>query len=139
MVSLVEKIEYVIINSNWTQEIMAGQKRSQDIQKKLRDFPNITLAGWESAIVTKTHLKHIYPIVNVHCALLSDGFWSFYHAGTKLARFYQSYKYAERKLCFLWVDLMKFIFQGIFCYAQKYKLHQIDIVTYVAPGTQFSP
>jgi hypothetical protein len=26
MVSLVAKIEYVIINSNWTQEIMAGQK-----------------------------------------------------------------------------------------------------------------
>ena len=26
MVSLAAKIEYVIINSNWTQEIMAGQK-----------------------------------------------------------------------------------------------------------------
>jgi hypothetical protein len=27
MVSLVAKIEYVIINSNWTQEIIAGQKK----------------------------------------------------------------------------------------------------------------
>ena len=27
MVSLVAKIEYVIINSNWMQEIMAGQKK----------------------------------------------------------------------------------------------------------------
>ena len=28
----------------------------KDIQNKLRDFPNITLAGLESAIVTKRHL-----------------------------------------------------------------------------------
>ena len=27
MVSLVAKIEFVIINSNWKQEIMAGQKK----------------------------------------------------------------------------------------------------------------
>jgi hypothetical protein len=27
MISLVEKIEYVIINSNWMQEIMAGRKK----------------------------------------------------------------------------------------------------------------
>ena len=50
MVSLVAKIEYVIINSNWMQEIMAGQKRSLAIPKKLHDFPNITLAGLESAM-----------------------------------------------------------------------------------------
>ena len=39
---------------------MAGQKKSQDIQKKLRDFPNITLAGLELAIVVKRHLLLIY-------------------------------------------------------------------------------
>jgi hypothetical protein len=53
MVSLVAKIEYVIINSNWMHEIMAEQKRSKDIQ---RDFLNITSAGLESVIVTKRHL-----------------------------------------------------------------------------------
>ena len=47
MSSLAAKIEYVIINSNWMQEIMTGQKkRSSDIHENLRDFPNITLAGW---------------------------------------------------------------------------------------------
>jgi hypothetical protein len=35
---------------------MAGQKRKLDIQKKLRDFPNTTLAELESAIVVKRHL-----------------------------------------------------------------------------------
>ena len=45
---------YVIVNSNWMQEIMARQKK--DIQKKIRDFPIITLDGVESAIVTKRHL-----------------------------------------------------------------------------------
>ena len=58
MVSLVAKIEYVIINSNWMQEIMAGPK------KKLRyseeTFPNTTLAGLEWAIVTKRHLICMY-------------------------------------------------------------------------------
>ena len=39
MISLVAKLEYVSINSNWTQEIMAGRKRK---------FP----AGLELAIVT---------------------------------------------------------------------------------------
>ena len=27
MVSLIAKIEYIIMNSNWLQEIMAGQKK----------------------------------------------------------------------------------------------------------------
>ena len=54
MSPLVAKIENVIINSNWKQEIMAGQK----IQKKLHGFLNVTLAGSESAIVVKRHLLH---------------------------------------------------------------------------------
>ena len=70
MPTLVAKIDYVIINSNWKQEIMAGQKKRKDIQKKLRDFPNITLAGLESAIVVKRHLictplKIFHPILLV--------------------------------------------------------------------------
>ena len=36
------------------------------IQKKLRDFPNITLAGLESAIVVKRHL-----ILSCKCTLYS--------------------------------------------------------------------
>ena len=35
------------------------EKRNQDIQKKLRDFPNNTLAGFDSAIVAMKHLIHI--------------------------------------------------------------------------------
>jgi hypothetical protein len=36
---------------------MAGQKkRNQDIQKKLLDFPNNTLAGFDSAIMAMRHL-----------------------------------------------------------------------------------
>ena len=35
---------------------MSGQKK--DIQKKLRDFPNITMAGLELAIVAKIYLKN---------------------------------------------------------------------------------
>ena len=60
MVSLVAKIEYAIINSNWMQEIKAGEKKRRwDIQKKFCDIPNITLAGLESTIVTKRHLVSV--------------------------------------------------------------------------------
>ena len=37
-------------NNVWT--------KKKDIQKKLRDFPNITMAGLESAIVAKRYLKN---------------------------------------------------------------------------------
>ena len=43
---------------------MAGQH----IQKKLRDFLNITLAGLESAIVTKRHLLSMYVLYNIVAA-----------------------------------------------------------------------
>ena len=56
MVSLVAKIEYVIINSNWNVEIMAGQKKVETFRRNSRDFPKIILAGLELAIVTKRHL-----------------------------------------------------------------------------------
>ena len=51
------KIETVIINSKRTYEIMAGQK-----EKKLRDFPNVTLAGLELAILVKRHLIFMHKI-----------------------------------------------------------------------------
>ena len=41
-------------NNGWT------KKETKIFRKKLRDFPNITLAGLESAIVVK---KHLIPIV----------------------------------------------------------------------------
>ena len=39
MVSLVAKIEYVIINSNWMQEIMAGQKKKLRYSEETPWFP----------------------------------------------------------------------------------------------------
>ena len=56
MISLVAKIEYVSINSNWTQEIMAGRKKKLRYSEEIPNY-NITLAGLESAIVTKRHLQ----------------------------------------------------------------------------------
>ena len=45
-------------NNVWT------KKGSQDIQKELCDFPNITLDGLELAITVKRHL------VLTHCTIL---------------------------------------------------------------------
>ena len=45
MVSLVAKIEYVIINSNWTQEIMAGQKKKLSYSEETLWFPEYYI-GW---------------------------------------------------------------------------------------------
>ena len=43
-------------NNGWT-------KKEAKIFKKLLDFPNITLAGLESAIVVKRHLLVIWYVV----------------------------------------------------------------------------
>ena len=45
MVSLVAKIEYVIINSNWMQEIMAGQKKKLRYSEETPWFPEYFI-GW---------------------------------------------------------------------------------------------
>ena len=45
MVSLVAKIEYVIINSNWMQEIMAGQKKKLRYSEETPWFPEYCI-GW---------------------------------------------------------------------------------------------
>ena len=45
MVSLVAKIEYVIINSNWAQEIMAGQKKKLRYSEETPGFPEY-YNGW---------------------------------------------------------------------------------------------
>ena len=45
MVSLVAKIEYVSINSNWTQEIMAGQKKKLRYSEETPWFPEYYI-GW---------------------------------------------------------------------------------------------
>ena len=45
MVSQVAKIEYVIINSNLTQEIMAGQKKKLRYSEETPWFPEYYI-GW---------------------------------------------------------------------------------------------
>ena len=45
MVSLVAKIEYVIINSNWMQEIMAGRKKKLRYSEETPRFPKYYI-GW---------------------------------------------------------------------------------------------
>ena len=45
MVSLFAKIEYVIINSNWTQEIMAGRKKKLRYSVESLQFPEYHI-GW---------------------------------------------------------------------------------------------
>ena len=45
MVSLVAKIEYVIMNSNWMQEIMAGQKKKLRYSEETPWFPEYYI-GW---------------------------------------------------------------------------------------------
>ena len=45
MVSLVAKIEYVIINSNWMQEIMAGQKKKLRYSEETPWLPEYYI-GW---------------------------------------------------------------------------------------------
>ena len=45
MVSLIAKIEYVIINSNWLQEIMAGQKKKLRYLEETPWFPKYHI-GW---------------------------------------------------------------------------------------------
>ena len=48
-------MKYANTKIEWTKE-WQDKKRRQDIQKKLRDFSNITLAGLELTIVVKRHL-----------------------------------------------------------------------------------
>ena len=59
MGSLVAKIEYVIINSNWTQEIMAGQKKKLRYSEETPWFPEYYI-GWIGIgnCVQKTSTKY---------------------------------------------------------------------------------
>ena len=50
-------------NNGWT-------KKAKIFRRNSRDFPNITLAGLESAIVTKRHLVHIDFCSNFHNSCL---------------------------------------------------------------------
>ena len=45
MVSLAAKIEYIIINSNWTQEIMAGRKKKLRYSEEIPWFPEYYIAS----------------------------------------------------------------------------------------------
>ena len=47
MVSLVAKIEYVIINSNWMQEFIAGPKKKLRYSEETPWFPDYYIASIE--------------------------------------------------------------------------------------------
>ena len=76
MVSLVAKKEYVIINSNWTQEIMAGQKKKLRCSEETPGFPEYYI-GWIGIDNCGQKTSSMY--VHFHNSKSYD-FWA--HVGT---------------------------------------------------------
>ena len=70
MVSLVAKIEYVTINSNWTQDIMIGQKKKLRYSEQTPWFPQYYI-GWIGIGNCDQETSSIYQRAYVTGSLLS--------------------------------------------------------------------
>ena len=101
--SFFQKVQFVFQISHSPKK----NQRSEEDQKKLHDFPNIALAGLESAIVVKRHLENNYYNFN-RCEDNSWIRWVSWTSISALCNWLYAVVSGRWDFKYLWRKLMKF-------------------------------